>query len=74
MDDFSINVGFVQGKEVLKNGKWEVASGKLRVCDCIVKMPDTSCQMPECFARSNKLKLCDSLFLFFDCKKEGGPT
>ena len=24
-------------------------------------------------ARSKKLKICDSLFLFFACKKEGGP-
>ena len=37
-------------------------SEECRVCDAIIR-----------FARSNILKICDSLSLFFACKKEGGP-
>ena len=48
-----------------QNGKLEVASGKFWNCVGDYKA----------IARSKKLKICDSLFLFFTAgKKEGGPT
>jgi hypothetical protein len=42
------------------NGKWQISELRWQL---------------KSFARSKKLKICDSLFLFFTVgKKEGGPT